>query len=218
MKERPVVHLTRKSWNPKTGPMAVSATEPDSCPPSCPLLGGGCYAKHGGLSWHWKRVGGDRGDSWGTFITNVRALPHGAMFRHNQAGDLPGDGEKLAAPSCMELSSACEGKKAFTYTHYQPTEHNVRIIRAMRGITVNLSADNHYEADQFMETGLPVTVTLPEDAAATHKTANGNLVVVCPEQTGKVENCMECMLCAKRSRDYIIGFRAHGAGAKYISA
>ena len=40
-------HLTKVSSNRKTGPIPVSTTTSDSCPPTCSLKGAGCYAEQG---------------------------------------------------------------------------------------------------------------------------------------------------------------------------
>ena len=87
-------HLTKKSSNVKTGPIPVSTTEDKSCPPSCPLNDGTCYAKHGHLAMHWRKVSEKlRGESFKQFIQEVEAMAAGTFWRHNQAGDLAGSGD-----------------------------------------------------------------------------------------------------------------------------
>jgi hypothetical protein len=84
-------HLTLKSGNEKTGTMPVSTTSRHTCPSSCPLKGNGCYADSGPLGIHWAKVNrGERGMNFHDFILAVNALPKDAVWRHNQAGDLPG--------------------------------------------------------------------------------------------------------------------------------
>ena len=84
------VHITRKSSNKKTGPIPVTTTESSSCPPSCPFINAGCYAKHGPLALHWRRVSsGERGTDWQGLCDFVQSLPDQQLWRHNQAGDLP---------------------------------------------------------------------------------------------------------------------------------
>ena len=82
------VHLTLKSANAKVGPIPVSTSEPSSCPDSCPLKAGGCYAKGGPLALHWRNVP-NRGMEWNDFCQSIAKLPEGQIWRHNQAGDLP---------------------------------------------------------------------------------------------------------------------------------
>ena len=85
-----LVHITKKSSNAKTGRMPVTTTEESSCPSTCPhLQSGGCYAKSGPVSWHWKKVSnGLRGGSWSDLTDFVSKLERGQLWRHNQAGDL----------------------------------------------------------------------------------------------------------------------------------
>ena len=91
-----ITHLSRVSSNSKVGPIPVSTTEASTCPPSCPFIDAGCYAKTGPVSWHWKKVtNGLRGDTFKEFLGKIKALPKGQLWRHNQAGDLPGSNERL---------------------------------------------------------------------------------------------------------------------------
>jgi hypothetical protein len=212
------VRLQTKSDNRKTGPIAVSTTEKKSCPPTCPLAGNNaCYAKHSFTGYWWNRVEQD-GMSWDEFVKKVSALPCGSEFRHNQAGDLPGSGGNLHSEKIERLAEASSHLRAFTYTHYPINKRNLRILRKLNvGMTVNLSADTELEADLKMLVGLPVVLTCREDAPKSFKTVGGNRVIICPEQTGVLPNCKECMLCAAKKREYIIGFRAHGAGKGKIN-
>jgi hypothetical protein len=55
-------HFTRVSGNAKCGPIPVTTTSADSCPPTCSFKGNGCYAESGPLALHWKAVSsGKRG-------------------------------------------------------------------------------------------------------------------------------------------------------------
>lgn len=47
-------HFTRVSGNAKCGPIPVTTTSADSCPPTCSFKGNGCYAESGPLAMHWK--------------------------------------------------------------------------------------------------------------------------------------------------------------------
>ena len=73
-------HLTKKSSNIKTGPIAVSTTSKDSCPATCPLKGNGCYAESGPLLLHWNKVSdGSRGFTIDGFIDVLKTLPEGSI-------------------------------------------------------------------------------------------------------------------------------------------
>ena len=84
------VALTRVSSNRKTGPIPVSTTSSESCPSTCPLRNAGCYAAVGYTRIQWSKVdSGERGRDWKGFVSEVRKLPRGQVWRHNVAGDLP---------------------------------------------------------------------------------------------------------------------------------
>lgn len=229
--------LTQISKNKKTGPIPVSITSQDSCPLSCPLRnGGGCYAEYGYLLWHWQKVKKD----WDEFLAQVRAIPKRTLWRHNQAGDLPGDGTNVNATMLQQLTRANHGKYGFTFTHYTQGEANLAAIREANdgGFTINLSADSPAEADQLCDAAAgPVVVVLPKAyGRGTRKdgtwkeslpdynrrrhelpdrTPGGRKITVCPASISDV-SCRDCALCADPKRKEVIGFPAHGTGKNYI--
>jgi hypothetical protein len=112
---------------------------------------------------------------------------------------------------------------AWTYTHHDPfLGDNARILEeaTRSGLTCNLSADSLAQADAYRETGLPTVVTVDENYPRASKSPGGNVVVVCPEQTGHTASCATCPRggwCAIPDRDFIVAFRAHGARRSSIS-
>lgn len=221
----PFYHFTRKTDNPKLGKdFATSTSGRDTCPDSCPLKKAGCYGDNGPTGWFWNKVTDGRlGGTWQALVDNVAALPAGHKFRHNQIGDLPttADGVIDGAMVADLARAASHLDKPFTYTHHTDGAENRAAIEQARaeGFAVNASADSLAEADSLKADGVKlVTVTLPSDAPNVQKTPAGHTVVVCPEQQGIVNSCAECMLCGDRERKAIIGFRAHGAKAKAVSA
>ena len=212
-------HITRRSKNKKTGEMPVTTSAMATCPPSCPFNnGGGCYAASGPLLLHWRKVSsGDRGLNWEEFLAAIRAFPEGILWRHNQAGDLPGIGEEIDLDMLAELVTANKGKKGFTYTHKELTPSNVAGITAAntQGFTINISANNLRHADEIRAAHptLPVAVTVPEHRSKTYKTAAGNKVVTCPA-TYRDTSCVKCKLCAIPDRDYMIAFPVHGTSKR----
>lgn len=218
-------HLSRVSSNAKTGPIPVSTTSANTCPASCPLNkesgGKGCYASGGPSAIHWRKVSsGERGKSWEAFCDDIKALPRGQLFRHNQAGDLPSlDGQWIDAAMLSRLVSAAKGKRGFTYTHYKPVEQNAALIKLANtgGFTVNLSANNIKQAIEYMTLNIaPVVTLLPMDAPNV-QTVEGVKVVACPAEKSDKINCANCALCADSKRNYVIGFRAHGVSKKAVN-
>lgn len=215
------VHLTPKSANAKTGPIPVSTSSRESCG-ACPLKGNGCYAESGPLALHWNAVTrGERGTDWATFCDDIAALPDDQLWRHNQAGDLPRvpGSDAIDTVALEQLVDANHGKRGFTYTHHALTDDNLRAIELANvgGFTVNLSADDLDEADQMLETGLPVVVLLPADQTTNCLTPGGAKVIVCPATIRDDVSCSTCQMCARADRQIVIGFPAHGTSAKKAS-
>jgi hypothetical protein len=215
-------HISKKSGNAKTGPIPVTTTSADSCPPSCPFSGGGCYAKSGKLAMHWKKVSaGARGGSLEEITSFIGSLPSGQLWRHNQAGDLPGEGEKIDVKSLAKIIRANKGKRGFTYTHKYGSKRNRWIIRESndQGFTVNLSANSPSHADELADTGAgPVVCVLDQATTKNTTTPAGRKIVVCPATVRNDITCESCGLCARGNRSVIIGFPAHGTAKRKASA
>ena len=215
------VHLSPRSANAKTGPIPVSTTSADSCPPTCPLKAGGCYANGGPLHIHWQAVTeGRRGTDWQTFCSQIAALPEGQLWRHNQAGDLPGTNGVLDRRLVMQLVEANRGRHGFTYTHYPANKRNAAVVAHANanGFTINLSADDLDEADRLADLQVgPVVTLLPTDAPARTNTPGGRVVVKCPAQYRDAVTCATCVLCARADRKVIVGFEVHGAQRRHAN-
>jgi len=212
------VLFTRISSNKKTGPIPVSLTTADSCPDVCPLKKKGCYAFLGYIRIHWDRAN-KTGMKWGEFCVEIALLPSGQLWRHDQAGDLPGKNNKIDAPKLALLVEANLGKKGFTYTHKPLTKENSAAIKYANsnGFTINLSANNLRHADELAKKNVgPVVTLLPKDQMNNCLTPEGRKVIVCPAVTRVNTNCMTCKLCANAKRSVIIGFPAHGVAKNIV--
>jgi hypothetical protein len=213
------VHTTIKSKNVKTGEIPVTTTTADTCPPDCAFKDNGCYAGSGPLALHWAKVtSGERGDTWSGFIAKVQSFKDGQLWRHNQAGDLAGDGKRLDADANDQLADANTGKRGFTYTHYPvlTDKHNAQVVKRMneKGFVVNLSGNNLAHADALYDLDIaPVTTVLPETQTTNTTTPKGRKVIVCPATIRDNVSCATCQLCA-RNREAIIGFPAHGTSKR----
>jgi hypothetical protein len=211
------VHLSPKSANTKTGPIPVSTTTRATCPLDCAMREG-CYAASGPLALHWSAVSsGARGTDWSTFVGAIADLPDGQLWRHNQAGDLPGDGRTVDPVALGQLVAANTGRRGFTYSHYRDADSLTWIRHANQwGFTINLSANDLRDADALADTGAgPVVVVLPSNATDNTRTPAGRRVVVCPATQRDDVSCDTCQLCA-RQRDAIVGFPAHGTRKRTI--
>lgn len=219
--------LNPVSSNTKTGPMPVSTSNSATCPDACPIKLKGCYAKYGPVGLHWRKL--DKGESknavnWPDFLTQVKRIQRGALWRHNQAGDLNGSNDLIDSVALFELVKANKGKKGFTYTHYPVLGGLSGMSNAMaisqankEGFTVNLSGNDVNHADKLKALDIaPVVCIMPRDAAKVSHTPAGNKVVICPAENSDKVNCVTCGLCQIADRKYIIGFRAHGTAAKTV--
>jgi hypothetical protein len=221
-------HLTKKSSNKKTGPIAVSTTSKDSCPSTCPLKGNGCYADSGPLRLHWDAVSDGpyrekpRGTDIESFIRDLKSLPEGSCFRHNQAGDLPHFDGLIDGKVLGKITDACAERKltAWTYTHHDPVVliNEEKIKRACsRGFTVNISAHNQEDAVDCFNRNMPAVCIVPKNETRKHWEHDGVKFLVCPAQWSD-KNCAECKLCSVADRSCVVAFKAHGTQAKKVEA
>lgn len=216
-------HMTRVSANTKTGPIPVTTSSASTCPATCSFRGNGCYAESGPLRLHWDKVSsGARGGSLDELCDSIRTLPKHQLWRWAQAGDLPGDGREIDPDSLTKLVEANRGRKGFGFTHYDPTlENNDLSIAAANagGLTINLSAETLAQADQYAALGIaPVVVVVPTGTTKPFTTPGGRHVSICPATVRDDVQCATCGICANPSRKALIGFPAHGTGAKKAQA
>lgn len=214
------VHLTRVSRNEKTGPIPVSASSSNTCPSTCAQFDT-CYGKYGPISNHWRAVDrGDRGVDWSTFCDEVSRLPRRQLWRHNQVGDLPGDGTYIDVEALQQLVQANKGKRGFTYTHYPLNDHNLSCIEKanFEGFVVNVSCDSLTESDRVSErASVPQAVVLHGDTKEKVVfTPAGRKVIVCPATYRDDMNCANCQICAEPER-HAVGFPAHGTKKRVIN-
>lgn len=224
------VLFTRKSGNAKTGPIPVSMSVKNTCPDTCPLKQGGCYAAYGPVNLHWIRLSkGKVGIPFAQFCEEIASLPVGQIWRHNQAGDLAGKCNAIDVEALEQLTAANVGRKGFTYTHKpvlngqdsnNVVDTNRRAIADANknGFTINLSADNLREADEMLALGIGPVVTLLPEGSGNVTTPAGHKVVVCPAVQNEFTNCQVCGLCAKGNRKVVIGFPAHGTAKRKADA
>jgi hypothetical protein len=213
------IQFIPKSSNRKTGPIPVTYSERDTCPPSCAHYRSSCYAEDFYTRTSWDKTA-QRGHELREFCALVAALPPGQLWRHNVAGDLPGAGESIDAGALGEIVRANIGRRGFTYTHKKSAEALQWAAEATAwGFTVNISADDAGDADALADvTTCPIVATVPMDTPEKSETPDGRTIIVCPAQTREDVTCASCGLCARADRRVIIGFRAHGTRARVADA
>lgn len=226
--------ITERSSNRKVGPIMVTTSPRSTCPTACPFKGSGCYAEGGPLRAIWSAL--DRGEA-GQSVSNgkgklkvhdltslldrIRAQPLGALWRMNQAGDLPGEGDEIDGEALAAITLANQGRRGFTYTHKPMTPGNMKLVKRSNafGFTINLSANNLQDADRLADLNVgPVATVLPHDQLSNTVTPKGRKVVVCPAVVRDDVTCSSCGLCARADRTAIVGFPAHGASRRKADA
>lgn len=211
-------HLTRLSANMKLGGIPASTSSRSTCPDNCNLKRNGCYGDSGPISIHWEKVSShERGTDIDTHCAEIAALPLRQLWRAFQVGDFPGNDDLLDAADFKKLVKANKGRNGFGFSHYDPAiKHNADLFRFANdsGLTINLSAETIEQADAYkaLDVG-PVVVVLPADATESFKTPAGHTVIVCPATLGNT-TCALCGVCQVAKRKSVIGFPAHGSGAR----
>lgn len=216
--------FTAISSNAKTGPIPTTTSDRSTCWTGCPFYDKGCYAKSGPQNIHWKAVSaGERGYEWDQFMTLVRKLNRGQLWRHNVSGDLPVvadgviDGDKVS-----QLVASNKGRKGYTYTHHPLTDANLAIIQDAnaKGFTINASTESVEVADKIMtEHGIPaVAVVHSDNTDRFYTTSSGRKVITCPATIHENVTCATCGLCQQSDRQFVIAFPAHGNAKKTVNA
>ena len=175
----------------------------------------------------WDKVDNRTGKnllSWEDFCKQIKALPEGSLWRHNQAGDLPSTkrygSESINHTQVRQLTRANRRKRGFTYSHKDPFfRNNAKIIAEANrgGFIINLSANSLTQADRYAALKIgPVVATVPSDHPKVSYTPEGRKCVVCPKQTMATLTCLDCKWCARENREVIIVFRAHGTKVRKL--
>ena len=221
------VHITKRSANVKVGKIPVTTSEESSCPTTCPFYGGGCYAKTGPQSWHWKKVSqGLRGGSWDDLAKFVSKLNAGQLWRHNVSGDLPyntaPDGQELINLAMLKQlvdANKSSGAKGYTYSHHKLNTHNKEALKYANknGFTVNASCESLTQCDDAIREGLPAVCVVDSSKDAPTHTPAGHKVTVCPAQLHEHVQCANCKLCSYSNRSQVVAFLAHGNNERKVN-
>jgi len=211
------VSFNPSSSNAQLGTIPASTTEPKSCPSTCALKDV-CYAKFHFQGANWRKVS-ETGLLWTEFLSKVRKIARGQIWRHNVSGDLPSDAEgNINVEDVRGLVVANRGRRGYTYTHHILNTENVAILQEANnnGFTISASCECVEVADQVMtEHGIPaVAVINSEESRRFFTTTNGRKVVVCPAKIHDNVTCSTCGICANPDRTVVVAFPAHGTAKK----
>ena len=205
------------SSNAQLGAIPASTTEPKSCPSTCPLKEV-CYAKFHFQGANWRKVS-ETGLLWSEFLSKVRKIARGQIWRHNVSGDLPADAEgNINLEDLRALLVANRGRRGYTYTHHLLNDHNLAIIKEANsnGFTISASCESVDVADSVMtQHGIPAVAVVPStESRRFFTTTNGRKVVVCPAKIHDNVTCATCGICSNANRSVVVAFPAHGTAKK----
>ena len=239
------IHMVAGSRNRKTGPIPVTTSDKGSCPPGCALWDC-CYGRYGHIGAWWDQLTTGRMRTKEA-LELIRKLPYNQLWRHDQAGDLPGRGNRISEYQLKKLVKANGRRRGFTYTHKpvlakpgrEPAKYmleNRRLISWANeeGFRINLSANNLTMADALIDLDIAPVVSIAPmledpwwDQWGAHPqritTPKGRPCIICPESNGYDVQCSTCGICQLPAvivmgyRDDIILFPAHGPKKKQLS-
>jgi hypothetical protein len=201
------VHWVSVSKDKKIGPVVASYSPKDTCPDTCTLKEGGCYA-------------------WGLFYLNVlgKKIADGRIniqslsdalkgrtaaariVRHRVAGDVVGD-VPGTIEECKEVDSA--GLINIGYTHTwreQPSQSLRQYFRA--------SCQSVEEVMEARSAGWATTLIVEDESKVPSILPNGERAYLCPAQRSPDKvNCNSCTLCrvSPQTAGKTVVFTAHGS-------
>ena len=207
-------YVTVGQGNSKTGPMHTISTTQASCPPTCRLMGNGCYAEYGPQGIHTRRLNAatPRGISPEDIAREearlIAQLPPDKPIRLHVVGDTTtNQAARLLARAVKWYSHVC-----YTYTHAWCTVSR----KAWGCIQVLASCESTDEVRQAEARGYKAALVVDRFQSNKAYWVDGIKVIPCPQQTGRATNCRECKLCIHGRFDGTIGFEAHGSGARRV--
>ena len=239
------IHMVAGSRNRKTGPIPVTTSDKGSCPPGCALWDC-CYGRYGVLGIHWEQMSNGKMTTEEA-LDMITRLPFNQLWRHDQAGDLPGRGNRISEHQLKRLVKANRRRRGFTYTHKpvlarpgrEPAKYmleNRRLIQWANeeGFRINLSANNLTMADALIDLDIAPVVSIAPmledpwwDQWGAHPqriaTPKGRPCIICPESAGQDVQCSTCGICQLPPgrfmgyRSDIILFPAHGTRKAIVS-
>ena len=235
------IHWVSKSSDKKIGKVLASYSPIETCPDSCDLKDGGCYA-------------------WGLFYLRVlgKKISSGKLFkplkvamsertidckiaRHRVAGDVVGDIEGTLE-EIKEIEEA--GLINIGYTHYWKDDRAQPLKEYFRA-----SCQNEEELMLARSMGWGATLVVPENTSNKIKLSNGEVAIMCPvikeekritekielmsfdskrdKQAAKKEmksnikiNCNSCTLCKinDKTKKIAVMFEVHGSKSTISNA
>jgi hypothetical protein len=206
--------------NSKTGKVSASYSSQESCPPTCTLRGEGCYAEHGMMAIHTRRL-----NNSGVTDAEAIALEEAAAIdgltgkrplRIHAVGDCRTPEAADIIAGAAHRYTAKHDQPAWTYTHAWANVHRDHFGSA---ISVLASCESTEQFDAVRAAGYaPALVVDKHESPRAFRADDGTLMIPCPAQTHEGTQCIDCKLCwradALLERKAAILFEVHSGGAK----
>ena len=139
------------------------------------------------------------------------------------------------------LDATVRGGRSWTYSHFKFEDISLkqnknfhfnflyRIRDSKQHTTINRSTDDIYDAVTVHKKGYPTVITLSDNhlkpifkkdyyllPLEKNFKVNGVQFVRCPAEYNKKVGCINCDLCARKDRDFVIVFYGHGSQKKLV--
>tara|TARA_B100000131_G_scaffold168442_1_gene162785 strand:+ start:8774 stop:9436 length:663 start_codon:yes stop_codon:yes gene_type:complete len=203
------IHWVARSNDKKVGKVLASYSPIETCPDTCSLKTGGCYAW--GL-WYLKVLGRKISEEVFKLVSVEEALEKKAktarIARHRVAGDIVND-VPGTIEECETIARA--GLTNIGYTHHWRAEEAQPLKEWFRA-----SCQSMEEVEEARAMGWAVTLIVPDDAKK-RTLSNGDIGYLCPARIGvegkKDINCNSCTLCRvdDKTKDKAVLFKVHGS-------
>jgi len=202
-------HWISVTKDAKTGAIPVSYSPKESCPDSCSLKDGGCYAW--GL-FYLRILGAKIRDGKIEIKTLTQALKErradAKVIRHRVAGDVVGD-VTGTVQECLQVER--EGLTNIGYTHHWQSDEAQPLKKWFRA-----SCNSIEEMNLARSMGWSVAVMVPEGTPKKMMLKSGERAFMCPARhgvEGKTDiTCNTCTLCkvTDKTHDKAVMFEVHG--------
>ena len=214
------VKFVRLSSNRKIGTVSATYASQASCPSTCPFYNNGCYAEHGPLGIHAKRLNQSQD-------TAVQVAEREAELILNAANDplqpsiplrLHAVGDCATVEAAEIVARAAEvyidlKGPVWTYTHAWrdvPRE-------AWGRVSVLASCETVADVKEASRRGYATAIVREQERT---ERLEGMTFVPCPQQTSG-RTCADCRMCFQDNKLHQVGtvvvFEPHGARRKTIS-
>jgi len=202
------VHWVSESSDKKIGPVLASYSTIDSCPDSCELKTGGCYA----WGLFYLKVLSSKIDSQKIAIKSLSTAlldrnPISKIVRHRVAGDVVGD-VVGTLEECNLIEKA--GLTNIGYTHNW-REDEAQPLKEFFRASCNSLDDVREASAMGWSTTLVAAGNVPKITYLDDKKA-----INCPARHGvegkKDITCNDCTMCkvSEKTKDLIVMFKIHG--------